>query len=174
MKSNILIALFFVVAAATAGCSPRLCPSREVVTRERLVDTLIRVSPDSSIVRARLATDIKGGLALCKMETVRPSHRVQISLSVSPDSVITAKAVIDSMGIYLTLKERYTEDITTQIVEKDVIVEKEVFRMNWWQKVLAWLGVAMLVTIVIWIVKLIVRFQSGGVQTLLKQLLNNS
>ena len=48
------------------------------------------------------------------------------------DNKLTAKSVVDSMGIYLTYKERYLEEQKVQVVE--TIIEKEVNVLKWWQK----------------------------------------
>lgn len=173
MKPNILIALFFMVAAATAGCSPRLYPSREVVISDRIIDTLVHIEPDSALLRAVVSIGETGGLVIKRVETARPSQRVQLSLQVVNDSTIAAKAVVDSMGIYMKLKERHKEETVTQIVERKVYVDKEVNVLSWWQKVLVWLGFAMLVTVAIWIVRIVIKLRTNGIQTIFKQLLNN-
>ena len=54
------------------------------------------------------------------------------------DNKLTAKSVVDSMGIYLTYKERYLEEQKVQVVE--TIIEKEVNVLKWWQKSLMWMG----------------------------------
>ena len=54
-------------------------------------------------------------------------------------TVITVKATVDSMGIYLTYKDRFKESVETREIE--TIIEKEVNILHWWQKLLMWLGV---------------------------------
>lgn len=51
---------------------------------------------------------------------------------------LAAKSVVDSIGIYLTYKERYLEEQKVQVVE--TIIEKEVNVLKWWQKSLMWMG----------------------------------
>jgi hypothetical protein len=52
---------------------------------------------------------------------------------------ITLKTVVDSMGIYLTYKDRFKE--STEVREIETIIEKEVNILHWWQKVLMWIGI---------------------------------
>ena len=54
-------------------------------------------------------------------------------------TAITVKTVVDSMGIYLTYKDRFKE--STEIREIETIIEKEVNILYWWQKVLMWIGI---------------------------------
>ena len=59
------------------------------------------------------------------------------------DNKLTAKSVVDSMGIYLTYKERYLEEQKVQVVE--TIIEKEGNVLKWWQKALMWIGIIAIV-----------------------------
>ena len=54
-------------------------------------------------------------------------------------TVITVKATVDSMGIYLSYKERYKE--TAQIQKIETVIEKEVNVLKWWQKLFITLGI---------------------------------
>jgi hypothetical protein len=54
-------------------------------------------------------------------------------------TAITVKTVVDSMGIYLTYKDRFKE--STEVREIETIIEKEVNILHWWQKVLMWIGI---------------------------------
>ena len=89
----------------------------------------------------------------------RHSHngtaRLQQTISMEPEpqayepTVITVKATVDSMGIYLSYKERYKE--TAQIQKIETIIEKEVNVPKWWQKLFIWLGIAFCVILILWI-----------------------
>ena len=47
------------------------------------------------------------------------------------DNVLTATAAVDSMAIYLTLKDRFTESTK---IEREVVTQTvEVNRLTWWQ-----------------------------------------
>ena len=63
-------------------------------------------------------------------------------------TVITVKATVDSMGIYLTYKDRFKESVETREIE--TIIEKEVNILHWWQKLLMWVGGIVLTITVGW------------------------
>ena len=67
-------------------------------------------------------------------------------------SVITVKATVDSMGIYLTYKDRFKESVETREIE--TIIKKEVNILHWWQKTLMWAGIIAIIGICI---KFVVR-----------------
>ena len=65
-------------------------------------------------------------------------------------TVITVTATVDSMGIYLTYKDRFKESVETREIE--TIIEKEVNILHWWQKLLMWVGGIVLAITVGWII----------------------
>lgn len=135
---------------ALCGCSPRIYPhrtestERTVTVTETVRDTVVQVRPDSSIVRALIRCDSTGRARLEEIRMLRESSRLQQTLTMdSPaepyqPTAVTVKAVVDSMGIYLTLRERHREEQQTRIVE--TVVEKEVNVLRWWQIALMWMG----------------------------------
>lgn len=132
------------------GCSPKLYPSStEVIERTEIVkeivrDTVIQVQPDSSILQALVKCDSTGRVRLQEIQTLKESARLQQSIKMEAEplpyqpTAITVKTVIDSMGIYLTYKDRFKE--STEIREIETIIKKEVNILHWWQKVLMWTG----------------------------------
>lgn len=133
-----------IVALETlCGCCPKLYPHKTentehlVTVTETIKDTIIQVQPDSSIVQALIRCDSTGQARLEEIRTLKESARVQQTLALK-DNKLTAKAVVDSMGIYLTYKERYREEQKAQVVE--TVIEKEVNVLKWWQKALMWMG----------------------------------
>lgn len=170
--NSILIFFLFVVAAAASGCSPRLYPSRDVqqertvTVEERERDSLVILRPDSTLMCARVTCDADGSFRLKDIVTVRSSRRVHMVIGLDEDGVLTAEAVVDSMAIYLKLKDRYTTDTTVRTETVTQTVEVNVLR--WWQEALLWLGVAMLALIVIYVVKRIVKLRLSGLQSLIK------
>lgn len=143
------------VVLVSGGCSPRMYPHRTestehtVTVTETVRDTVVQVRPDSSIVRALIRCDSTGRARLEEIRMLRESSRLQQTLAVeSPaepyqPTAVTVKAVVDSMGIYLTLRERHREEQQTRTVE--TVVEKEVNVLRWWQSVLMWMGGANLI-----------------------------
>ena len=65
-------------------------------------------------------------------------------------TVITVKATVDSMGIYLTYKDRFKESVETREIE--TIIEKEVNILHWWQKLLMWAGGIVITITAGWII----------------------
>ena len=133
------------------SCCPKLYPSTtEVIERTEVVkeivrDTVVQVQPDSSILQALIKCDSTGRARLQEIQTLKESARLQQSIKMEADplpyqpTVITVKAIVDSMGIYLTYKDRFKESVETREIE--TIIEKEVNILHWWQKVLMWIGI---------------------------------
>lgn len=158
------VTVLVVGALALCGCSPKMYPHRTesaehtVTVTETVRDTVVQVRPDSSIVRALIRCDSTGRARLEEIRMLRESSRLQQTLTVeSPaeayqPTVVTVKAVVDSMGIYLTLKERYREELQVRTVE--TVIEKEVNVLRWWQTALMWMGgVAIIMSVVLLILK---------------------
>lgn len=132
------------------GCSPKMYPRRTestehtVTVTETVRDTVVQVRPDSSIVRALIRCDSTGRARLEEIRMLRESSRLQQTLTVESQAepyqptAVTVKAVVDSMGIYLTLRERHREEQQTRTVE--TVIEKEVNVLRWWQTALMWMG----------------------------------
>ena len=140
MKFKIIL----LTALAVTSCCPKLYPHKTentehtVVVTETIRDTVIRVQPDSSIVQALIKCDSTGRARLEEIRTLKESARFQQTLTLK-DNHLTTKAVVDSMGIYLTYKERNKEEQQVQTIE--TVIEKEVNILKWWQKSLMWIGV---------------------------------
>ena len=98
----------------------------------------MQVQPDSSIVQALIMCDSTGRARLEEIRTLKESARVQQTLALD-DNKLTAKAIVDSMGIFLTYKERYREEQKFQVVE--TVIEKEINVLKWWQKALMCVGI---------------------------------
>lgn len=140
------VTVLVVGALALCGCSPKMYPHRTECTEHTVTvrDTVLQVRPDSSIVRALIRCDSTEHARLEEIRMLRESSRLQQALTVEPPAepyqptTLTIKAVVDSMGIYLTLRERHREEQQVRTVE--TIVEKEVNVLRWWQTALMWMG----------------------------------
>lgn len=149
--------IIFLSALAVASCCPRLYPHKTestehtIVVTETIRDTVIQVQPDSSIVHALIKCDSTGRARLDEIRTLKESARVQQIVSLK-NNRLTTKAVVDSMEIYLTYKERHREDQKVQVVE--TVIEKEVNILKWWQKTLICFGI---ISIVLSALSVIVR-----------------
>jgi hypothetical protein len=139
--TSILAAALLIIFS---GCCPKLYPhtsentERIVTVTETVRDTVIQVRPDSSIVQALIRCDSTGRARLEEIKTLRQSERLRQTISLQNNRLIS-KAVIDSMGIYLTYKDRYKEEQKVQTIE--TVIEKEVNILHWWQTALMWAGV---------------------------------
>ena len=132
------------------SCCHKLYPHTTEVTEktesvtETIRDTVIMVQPGSRIMPALIKCDSAGRARLQEIKALKESARLQQTISIAPEpkpykpAVITVKATVDSMGIYLSYKERYKE--TAQIQKIETVIEKEVNILKTWQKVLMWLG----------------------------------
>lgn len=120
--------------SAIGGCSPKLYPYKTentehtVTITEAIRDTVIQVQPDSSIIQALVRCDSTSQVCLEEIRTLKESVRVQQTLALK-ENKLTAKAIVDSMGIYLTYKERHKEEQKAQLVE--TVIEKEVNILKW-------------------------------------------
>ena len=144
------------------GCCPKFYPQTTTtvehfeVVKEIVRDTVIQVQPDSSILQALIQCDSTGRARLQEIQTLKESARLQQSIKMEADplpyqpTVITVKATVDSMGIYLTYKDRFKEAVETREIE--TIIEKEVNILNWWQKLLMWIGGIVITVAVGWII----------------------
>ena len=146
------------------SCCPKFYPQTTTtvehfeVVKEVVRDTFIQVQPDSSILQALIQCDSTGRARLQEIQTLKESARLQQSIKMEADplpyqpTVITVKATVDSMGIYLTYKDRFKESVETREIE--TIIEKEVNILHWWQKTLMWAGIIAIIGICI---KFVVR-----------------
>ena len=144
------------------GCSPKFYPQTTTqvehieIVKEVVRDTVIQVQPDSSILLALIQCDSTGRARLQEIQTLKESARLQQSIKMQADplpyqpTVITVKATVDSMGIYLTYKDRFKESVETREIE--TIIEKEVNILHWWQKLLMWIGGIVITIAVGWII----------------------
>ena len=144
------------------GCCPKFYPQTTTtvehveVVKEVVRDTVVQVQADSSILQALIKCDSTGRARLQEIKTLKESARLQQSIKMEADplpyqpTVITVKATVDSMGIYLTYKDRFKESVETREIE--TIIEKEVNILHWWQKLLMWVGGIVLAITVGWII----------------------
>ncbi len=144
------------------GCCPKFYPQTTTtvehfeVVKEVVRDTVVQVQPDSSILQALIKCDSTGRARLQEIQTLKESARLQQSIKMEADplpyqpTVITVTATVDSMGIYLTYKDRFKESVETREIE--TIIEKEVNILHWWQKLLMWVGGIVLAITVGWII----------------------
>ena len=139
------------------GCCPKFYPQTTTtvehfeVVKEVVRDTVVQVQPDSSILQALIKCDSTGRARLQEIQTLKESARLQQSIKMEADplpyqpTAITVKTFVDSMGIYLTYKDRFKESVETREIE--TIIEKEVNILYWWQKLLMGAGIIAIIGI---------------------------
>ena len=158
MKTKSTLAAVLLITLS--GCCPKLYPhktettERIVTVTETVRDTVIQVRPDSSIVQALIRCDYTGRARLEEIQTLRQSKRLRQTISLQ-NNRLTSKAVVDSMGIYLTYKDRYREEQKVQTIE--TVIEKEVNTLRWWQKALMWVGGIAIVALIVFILLRLVK-----------------
>ncbi len=147
--------IVFLTTFVAVSCCPKLYPhkaentDRLVTVTETIKDTVIQILPDSSIIQALIKCDSTGRARLEEIRTLKESSRVQQTLALN-DNKLTAKVIVDSMGIFLTYKERYREEQKVQVVE--TVIEKEVNILKWWQEALIWIGMFSMIFLTITVV----------------------
>lgn len=139
------------------GCCPKFYPQTTTtvehfeVVKEVVRDTVVQVQPDSSILQALIQCDSTGRARLQEIQTLKESARLQQSIKMESEplpyqpTAITVKTVVDSIGIYLTYKDRFKESVETREIE--TIIEKEVNILYWWQKLLMGAGIIAIIGI---------------------------
>ena len=158
MKQKSILAAALLITLS--GCCPKLYPhttentERIVTVTETVRDTVIQVRPDSSIVQALIRCDSTGRARLEEIQTLKQSKRFRQTISLQGNR-LTAKATVDSMGIYLTYKDRYREEQKVQTIE--TVIEKEVNILRWWQKALMWAGGIAIVALIVFILLRLVK-----------------
>ncbi len=153
MKHIPLAVILTLTALIPQGCSRKIYPHtpQNTQTTETITaiirDTIIQTQPDTAILQALIRCDSTGRARMEEISTLKQNHSQQLhqTLTITPDpqphqpTPITLTTTIDSMGIYLTYKERHHQTTQTQLTE--TIIEKQVNILKWWQKVLMVLGV---------------------------------
>lgn len=166
--------LIYCVSVVLAACSPKITqPVQETIiekTVEKEVprDTVIVIQPDSTILSALVECNERGEARLKEIEQLRNSQRAQTSLKMD-DNRLEVKTIIDSMGIYLTYKERYKEKEQIRTVTITETVEVNV--LHWWQEFLIRAGAILLSALVIWIVFILLKPRLNGILTVVKNFL---
>lgn len=161
------------------GCGPaRLVPSREaeciraVVEREVVRDTVVVVEADSSLMSALVECDSTGRARLKEIEQLRSSERINTSIAMD-NNRLNVKSVVDSMGIYLTLKDRYREETAVKTVTETITEIKEVNVLRWYQEALIWVGAIALILIIIYSVCILAGNHLNTIYKLIKHQSNN-
>lgn len=166
--------LMILMAVLVTACSPKVYPPQisedvreSIVEKEVPRDTVVVIRPDSTILSALVECNARGEARLLEIEQLRNSLRAQTTLSLE-DNRLEVKTVVDSMEIYLTLRDRFRETENTKTITITETVEVNV--LHWWQEVLVRVGVVALSAIVLWIVFRLFRTKLNSVLTVFKNI----
>lgn len=93
---------------------------------------MVVLERDEAMLRALLECDSLGQVRMAQLLEYRAGERVKPPDVKVRNNILTATAEVDSMSVYLRLKDRFERRITSsaQTVERVV----EVNRLNRWQK----------------------------------------
>lgn len=168
--------LFMLLAVLLTACSPKVYPTQfkedvveNIVEKEIPRDTVVVIRPDSTILSALVECNARGEARLLEIEQLRNSLRAQTTLRLE-DNRLEVKTVVDSMEIYLTLRDRIKETEKAKTITITETVETNV--LHWWQELLIRVGAVALIVGVLWIVFLLFKSRLSGVLTAFKNLLN--
>jgi hypothetical protein len=138
----VIVCILFLSACKTV----KIEPARETVieTREVIRDSIVTVPADSSMIRALVECDSTGKAKIKQLLDMFSGSRTKPPrISIGADNVLTAECDVDSMSIYLLLRDRYYREDSR---ETAVV---EVNRLYWWQYMLCGLGVLFIIIIII-------------------------
>jgi lipoprotein len=113
MRVYIIILILFFASCTRTIYVPNTTTETVV---ETLRDTVVEISPDSSLLIALLECDSAGNVLIDRINELQAGKRLlppQIDIK---DNILTATAKVDSLSIYLTLKDRYRESATSQTI----------------------------------------------------------
>ena len=143
------LAVIILIALCLQSCSRRALPTSSSttaifdseVTVETLRDTVVTVKADSALIRALIECDSLGQAHIRQLVEYRAGERLRPPKIDIKDNVLTAAAQVDSMAIYLQLKDRLQVREHNKSEIKVIHQTVETNRLTWWQKWLLWIGV---------------------------------
>lgn len=112
-----------------------------IVIVETLRDTTVIVEPDSALISALLECDSMGRVRIVQLLEYQAGERMKPPKITVNNNILTSEAIVDSMAIFLQLKNQYKETISTKITTQT----KEVNVLTWWQRF--WIKVGKISTI---------------------------
>lgn len=141
MTRRFLAALAASLCLATVSCSPKVMASAVTdseVYREIVRDTSVTVPTVRTSISAAVRVDRNGDVGLRDVKVLEGSPRVKTQIDIK-DNRLNVRTVVDSMQVYLTYKERYSEKVHSETVT--VTETKEVNILKWHQECLIWVGI---------------------------------
>lgn len=102
-----------------------------VIITETIRDTVVNIAPDSSMIQALLECDSIGRVRLARLIEYQSGERIKPPSIEITDNILTAKSEVDSVSIYLELRDRYKENFRN--TQETVFIETN--KLTGWQKV---------------------------------------
>ena len=154
------ILLFLFLSLVITSCKPtkEILPKIEYreIYKETVRDSIITLPADSSYIQALLECDSIGNVYLKQLLNYGfGNNKLNPPKLNINDNILSATAKVDSISIYLILKDRYSyiDKQETEIIE----IEKP---LNKWQKFLQKCGVAFLITVFLSIIYFVLKFHA--------------
>lgn len=122
---------------------------------ETLRDTVVRIEADSSLLRALVECDSLGQAHLRELLEYQAGERLKPPRVAIRDNVLTATAEVDSLSIYLRLKDRYEERFRRDQERETVYVETH--KLTWFQTLFYRLGLVLTAAAVGWTIYQLAR-----------------
>lgn len=158
MNRILIIIAFYATITLSSCCAHRIAGNTEasrtdsstVITKTEMIrDTVVRIAPDSAIVKALLECDSVGHIRMTRLLEYEAGERVKPPRIDITDNVLTASAHVDSMGIYMKLHDRLEQERTTITDSKQSETIIEVNRLTWWQTFWMRLGHILSATVIL-------------------------
>ncbi len=144
---SIIIILFAVGVVLPSCCARRIAGNTQarhtdsitVITRTETVrDTVVHIAPDSAMVKALLECDSIGRIRMARLVEYEAGERMRPPRLDITDNILTASTEVDSMAIYLTLRDRLEQEKTTVTDTRNTETIIEVNRPTAWQRICCW------------------------------------
>lgn len=176
-KTNCLILILLLGLFTLAGCRTPHILTTSVETHavdtvkivETVRDTVVRIKADSSMIRALIECDSTGKATLKQLLEYRAGERLKPpEIGIDENNVLTAKAEIDSLALYLQLRERFEQRYSKS--ETNATTETPVNVLTWSQGLWIRLGKILSGVVPLLIAAIILILKNPS--WLLKKLLN--
>lgn len=127
-----LIFLLFLCLFLSACARKVYIPVRETVTEtETIRDTVIRIEKDSAVFSALLECDSTGNVLLKQLLSLQSAQKYPLSAGATvKDNRLNVTARVDSMSIYLKLKDHYRQTVSTEIIEVNKLTTWQHFQIS--------------------------------------------
>ncbi len=157
MKRELIIAT--AILLCSFGCrstKPIIVESHirdSIYVKEVVRDTVVLIEPDSSLVRALIECDSLGKAYISQIIEFDHGDDIAPPIIYIEDNILTSKAIVDSMEIFLKLKDIYSE----RVIDKTSTKVVEVNNLTTWQNMMCSLGHIALGAIMLFAIRLSVR-----------------